>query len=185
MYDYGVTDDRLEGPNKWSNEPNGYEAPPLYGAWASAPYFHNGSIPTIRDVLRPDRRPAIWRRPLTRPSQGGIVQGLDPSLDKYDFTNLGYKYSKLACDTQSPSAPLVPCRPHGTPLSTVEGELSKQLGSEFWAANQEPTPVSEDDRQRRMIYNTNEFSLGNQGHEFTQALTDREVDAILEYLKTL
>jgi hypothetical protein len=36
-----------------------------------------------------------------------------------------------------------------------------------------------------MIFNSNEYSLGNQGHEFTQALTDREVDAILEYLKTL
>jgi len=26
--------------------PTGYVAPPLDGVWASAPYFHNGSVPT-------------------------------------------------------------------------------------------------------------------------------------------
>ena len=55
--DYNAQNSRLEGPNKWSNSPIGYEAPPLYGAWASAPYFHNGSVPTIRDVLQPDQPP--------------------------------------------------------------------------------------------------------------------------------
>ena len=29
----------------------GYVAPPLVGVWASAPYFHNGSVPTIEAVL--------------------------------------------------------------------------------------------------------------------------------------
>lgn len=33
--------------------------------------------------------------------------------------------------------------------------------------------------------NTNEYSMGKQGHDFTQALDDHEVKAILEYLKTL
>src|SRR3954454_13140607 len=181
MYDYGITDDRLEGPNKWSNSPNGYEAPPLYGAWASAPYFHNGSVPTIRDVLRPDRRPAIWRRPLTPPSQGGIVEGLDPTLGGYDMRNLGYRYDTLGCDGPN----LVPCRPHGTAVSTVEGELSKLVADKLWATNQESPTVSEDDRRRRVSYNTNEYAPGNKGLEFTQALTAREVAAILEYLKTL
>jgi mono/diheme cytochrome c family protein len=43
-------------------DPNGYVAPPLDGVWASAPYFHNGSVPTLWHVLRPDCRPTIWRR---------------------------------------------------------------------------------------------------------------------------
>ncbi len=43
-------------------EPVGYVAPPLDGIWASAPYFHNGSVPTLWHVLHPDERPAVWRR---------------------------------------------------------------------------------------------------------------------------
>ncbi|MFK7777283.1 MAG: cytochrome c [Gimesia sp.] len=43
-------------------DPGGYVAPPLNGVWASAPYFHNGSVPTLWHVLHPDKRPAIWKR---------------------------------------------------------------------------------------------------------------------------
>jgi hypothetical protein len=42
--------------------PTGYVAPPLDGIWASAPYFHNGSVPTLWHVLRPKQRPPLWRR---------------------------------------------------------------------------------------------------------------------------
>ena len=41
---------------------DGYVAPPLDGVWASAPYFHNGSVPTLWHVLHPAERPAVWRR---------------------------------------------------------------------------------------------------------------------------
>lgn len=44
------------------DEPEGYVAPPLKGIWATAPYFHNGSVPTLRAVLDPNSRPAIWAR---------------------------------------------------------------------------------------------------------------------------
>jgi endo-cleaving rubber dioxygenase len=37
----------------------------------------------------------------------------------------------------------------------------------------------------RLIYNTHQYSLGNNGHEFTRVLTDTERQAIIEYLKTL
>lgn len=43
-------------------EPPGYVAPPLDGVWASAPYFHNGSVPTLWHVLNPEQRPLVWRR---------------------------------------------------------------------------------------------------------------------------
>ena len=43
-------------------EPGGYLAPPLDGVWASAPYFHNGSVPTLWHVLNPGRRPLVWVR---------------------------------------------------------------------------------------------------------------------------
>ncbi|WP_240928372.1 c-type cytochrome [Thalassoroseus pseudoceratinae] len=46
-------------------DPAGYVAPPLDGVWASAPYFHNGSVPTLWHVLHPDQRPTVWRRTAT------------------------------------------------------------------------------------------------------------------------
>ncbi|WP_246114422.1 c-type cytochrome [Rubripirellula tenax] len=43
-------------------DPKGYVAPPLDGVWASPPYFHNGSVPTLWHVLHPSERPTVWRR---------------------------------------------------------------------------------------------------------------------------
>lgn len=40
----------------------GYVAPPLDGIWASPPYLHNGSVPTLRHLFYPDRRPIVWTR---------------------------------------------------------------------------------------------------------------------------
>lgn len=49
----------------------GYAAPVLVGAWASAPYLHNGSVPTLADMLAPAaERPEIWGR---RPELPGVV----------------------------------------------------------------------------------------------------------------
>jgi hypothetical protein len=41
----------------------GYNAPFLDGLWLRAPYLHNGSVPTVRDLLTPpDQRPKLfWR----------------------------------------------------------------------------------------------------------------------------
>ncbi|MEM8883248.1 MAG: hypothetical protein AAGD14_04195 [Planctomycetota bacterium] len=50
------------GKKKVTLEPDGYIAPPLDGIWASAPYFHNGSVPTLWHVLHPEQRPVVWRR---------------------------------------------------------------------------------------------------------------------------
>lgn len=43
-------------------DPGGYVPPPLDGIWASAPYFHNGAVPTLWHVLNPDQRPKVWKR---------------------------------------------------------------------------------------------------------------------------
>ncbi len=40
----------------------GYVAPPLDGVWATAPYLHNGSVPTIELVLNSRARPPVWKR---------------------------------------------------------------------------------------------------------------------------
>jgi hypothetical protein len=41
--------------------PTDKNAPVLTSLWASAPYLHNGSVPTLWAVLSPDDRPARWR----------------------------------------------------------------------------------------------------------------------------
>lgn len=40
----------------------GYMPPPLDGIWATAPYLHNGSVPTVELVLNSRARPLRWRR---------------------------------------------------------------------------------------------------------------------------
>ena len=54
-----------QGPN---GEPffdlnrDGYQAPPLDGVWATAPYFHNASVPTLWHVLNSKARPEFYTR---------------------------------------------------------------------------------------------------------------------------
>jgi cytochrome c553 len=39
----------------------GYAAPPLTGIWASAPYLHNGAVPTLAALLSPETRPVRFQ----------------------------------------------------------------------------------------------------------------------------
>ncbi len=42
---------------------DGYANQPLDGIWARSPYLHNGSVPTLRDLLEPSaQRPKVWYR---------------------------------------------------------------------------------------------------------------------------
>ncbi len=50
---YGDADSAAPAP--------GYIAPPLDGIWATAPYLHNGSVPTLETLLQSDLRPRFWR----------------------------------------------------------------------------------------------------------------------------
>jgi hypothetical protein len=61
---------------------NGYIAPPLDGIWITAPYLHNGSVPTLEAVLNSRLRPAFWSRDFNDP--------------QYDYVNLGWKYTEEA-----------------------------------------------------------------------------------------
>ncbi len=50
------------GKEKVIAEPGGYVAPPLDGIWASAPYLHNGSVPTLWHLFHAKERPIVWQR---------------------------------------------------------------------------------------------------------------------------
>ena len=49
-------------PLSWFEPEQGYIAPPLDGIWATAPYLHNGSVPTLYDMLNSKQRPSKWER---------------------------------------------------------------------------------------------------------------------------
>ncbi|WP_197517112.1 MULTISPECIES: rubber dioxygenase RoxA [Burkholderia] len=171
------------GPNQWAL-PIGYVAPPLYGAWANAPYFHNGSVPTIWGVLKPSDRPNAWTRPYSPPGIGGKNQGFDYSYASYDFQNLGWKYTAVNCNNTSTTSPYVPCNGQATPdqlFSAWNNVAAKYLN----LAYQSPPPITDQQIQSRMIYNSNLYGNSNAGHTFTQSLTDAERWALIEYLKTL
>jgi mono/diheme cytochrome c family protein len=52
-----------EKPNGYKGKvTDGYQAPPLDGIWATAPYLHNGSVPTLYDVLNSKSRPNLFTR---------------------------------------------------------------------------------------------------------------------------
>lgn len=70
---------------------NGYVAPPLDGVWATAPYLHNGSVPTLAELLDSNLRPEIWSR----------------TTDEWDMEQLGLRYAKgesgeIVYDTRQP-----------------------------------------------------------------------------------
>lgn len=45
-------------PDRWKGFPLGYRERPLHGVWATAPYLHNGSVPSLWHLLSPqEERP--------------------------------------------------------------------------------------------------------------------------------
>jgi len=57
----------------------GYSSMPLDGLWVRAPYLHNGSVPTLRDLLEPAaQRPTLFYRgnDLYEPSRMGFVSNV-------------------------------------------------------------------------------------------------------------
>ena len=99
----------------------GYSSMPLDGIWLRAPYLHNGSVPTLRDLLAPPaERPVVFYR-------GYAV---------YDYENLGF---------------------------VSRGAVAEASGFRF---------------------DTTKRGNGNQGHLYGTDLDERQVDALLEFLKT-
>jgi hypothetical protein len=173
------------GPNEWL-KPFGYVAPPLYGTWQSAPYFHNGSVPTIWDVLKPSDRPKIWQRQYTEPGIGGKNRGYDASLASYDFRKLGWKVTPVACNNNPATAsPYLPCSNGMETVDQLFAWMANAVAANLSLAYQSPPPVTDKQIQSRMIFNSYLYGQSNVGHDFTQSLTDEERWAILEYMKTL
>jgi hypothetical protein len=204
----------------------GYVAPPLYGVWANAPYFHNGSVPNLWQVLKSPDRPMIWERVSTpKPSgwdglwywsssaKNKLVMGYDTDLNRaFDFDKVGWKYVNRSCEnikktcnwlgicTTSTPPLYLQCGITGAvnndPLfqslvdysqSSIWGKTMDFLNSNvilFWNLFTAPD-ITVGQMEERKIYNTNHYAQGNEGHQFTDVLTDAERNALIEYMKTL
>jgi hypothetical protein len=82
---------------------DGYANSPLDGIWLRAPYLHNGSVPTLRDLLKPAKdRPAVFWR----------------GNDLYDWNNVGFVHDDKAYFKYDTSLPGNGNQGHeyGTPL---------------------------------------------------------------------
>lgn len=71
-----LTDDQILKPT------GGYVALPLTGVWATAPYLHNGAVPTLRALMTGERPTKFYR--------GNLA---------YDKVNVGFKYDVRTATT--------------------------------------------------------------------------------------
>ena len=67
-----------------------YYAPPLDGIWATAPFLHNGSVPSLATLLDSSKRPTYWQRRVT-----------DGEGNDFDGVEVGWQYDAVA----APAAP--------------------------------------------------------------------------------
>lgn len=90
---------------------NGYIAPPLDGIWATAPYLHNGSVPTLEDLLNSPQRPTYWKRSF--------------QTNDLDYTKVGWNYTveSSPVDTETYNTTLVG---YGNQGHTFGDELSSE-----------------------------------------------------------
>jgi hypothetical protein len=78
---------------------DGYVVPPLIGIWCRGPYLHNGSVPTLSDLLRPEEE-----RPVTFYNGGNTGYDLDRLGLPYDEETLpdGRRAGRRGAADQSP-----------------------------------------------------------------------------------
>ncbi len=110
-------------------ELTGYQAPPLDGVWATAPYLHNGSVPTLATLLKSSDRPARFYRPAST------------DFSNYDTANVGWKFE-------------IPDDNEGSP---VQAEKKRNLfdSSRFGLGNGGHTfgdPLADQDRENLIEY---------------------------------
>jgi mono/diheme cytochrome c family protein len=75
-----------------AEETAGYQAPPLDGIWATAPYLHNGSVPTLYGILNSKARPKIFMR------------SFQTGAEDFDTRDVGWKIQAFS-DAQTVADP--------------------------------------------------------------------------------
>ena len=94
----------------------GYKARPLDGVWATPPFLHNGSVPTLDDLLRPvAERPAVFATGSTLydPVKVGYDTAAFPGASRFDTSvsgnrNTGHEFRDLTLEEMENAAGLAP-----------------------------------------------------------------------------
>ena len=166
------SDNKWETPRSPENglPIKGYMARPLVGIWATPPYLHNGSVPTLYDLLSPSKLPAkVLKSP-----QKNVDKHVRPECFltgdlEFDPINVGYRASQ--CDVRN--------RPDniysGFNFWTTRPGNSN-AGHEFTDYDKDGRPFSSDEC-KKLKKNARDGILGC-------ALNDIQRRAIIEYLKT-
>jgi hypothetical protein len=93
---------------------NGYKVDMLHGIWARAPYLHNGSVPTLMNMICPDTRPAEFYRgnlfynesmvgfewrvaPRQRYSEYDVMQVKTYDTREFGRSNSGHHFGSSLC----------------------------------------------------------------------------------------
>lgn len=114
-----------DGKRTAVEKPEGYVAPPLDGVWASAPYLHNGSVPTLWHLFHSDSRPVVWLR----------------TEDGYDQTRVGLEVTTL---DDLPAA--------AKDAAEKRRYFDTRLSSKSAAGHTFPDDLAEDEKQAVMEY---------------------------------
>ncbi len=107
-----ITDGRWRtSPERWAMPPRFLEsmkAGPLLGIWATGPFLHNGSVPTVYDLLSPpEERPRVFwvgNREID-PVKLGFVSSERRGLFRFDTTLPGNSNQGHAFPRSGPLAP--------------------------------------------------------------------------------
>lgn len=137
----------------------GYQARDLKGVWATAPYLHNNSVPTLRDLLEVDtKRPQIFER----------------GINYFDPVKVGlkqrYEYDK---DKSSLILPI-------SRKNKVEEVVSqfKIKNCHYKKGNTEETVWATD-----VCFDVKESGNSNKGHNYGVDLKEYEKQDLIEFLK--
>ncbi|MEN3330998.1 MAG: hypothetical protein V7641_363 [Blastocatellia bacterium] len=106
----------INRPNMVKQE--GYQAVPLDGIWMRAPYLHNGSVPTLHDLLEPEaQRPKFFYR----------------GYDVYDQENVGFISNGPEAERYGWKLEVVVDPDH--PLNRGNGNQGHRYGTDLPAAD--------------------------------------------------
>ena len=141
-----------------------YANMPLDGIWARAPYLHNGSVPTLADLLNHECSPEDLKS--LELDATGSADGL--SAEELEPTRVAEIVAKARALGRRPPV-----------FYRGDDEYdSERVGFRVDRA-------VNDDKRKHFLYDTRLRGNGNSGHWYGVSLSLEEKAALLEYLKTL
>ncbi len=145
----------------------GYANMPLDGIWLRAPYLHNGSVPTLRDLLEPsEKRPKVFYR----------------GFDLYDADAHRLRLGAHAFDRDGRSL-RDPKDPRQYFRFAVECRDAPEQCDRYSIKCGECVPGSPSCQQSVASVCGN-GNRGHEGREYGTELSDEEKRALVEFLKT-